>query len=112
MRLQSHGSMCQHLKTILALFAILACAPLPQSGAAAAERRLALVVGNASYKAKPLASAINDAALIAQTLQLAGFDVIGARDLDLSQLRKTIGDFTDKIASTGPSATVVVYFSG
>ena len=46
------------------------------------EKRLALVIGNASYKAKPLATAVNDAALISQTLQSAEFDVIGTRDLD------------------------------
>src|SRR5581483_1885579 len=109
MRLQMHGSKRRYLKTILALLAILACVPLLDAGATAAERRLALVVGNGSYKAKPLATAINDAAFIAQTLQLAGFDVIGARDLDLGLLRKSVGDLTDKVASMGPGATVFVY---
>ncbi len=112
MRLQMHGSKRRYLNIILALLAILACVPLLDAGATAAERRLALVIGNGSYKAKPLATAINDAALIAQTLQLAGFDVIGARDLDLGLLRKSVGDLTDKVASTEPGATVFVYFSG
>jgi uncharacterized caspase-like protein len=112
MRLQMHGGMRRHLKIILALLAMLACVPLSQADATATERRLALVIGNASYKTRPLATAVSDAALIAQTLQTAGFDVVGARDLDLGLLRKAIGDFTDKIARTGPGATVVVYFSG
>ena len=48
----------------------------PNTAAAqAAEKRIALVVGNAAYAKSPLATAANDAGLIAQTLQAAGFDV-------------------------------------
>ena len=50
--------------------------------AAHAEKRIALVIGNAGYQAGPLSTAANDAGLIAQTLQASGFDVVGARDLD------------------------------
>ena len=39
------------------------------------EKRIAFVVGNAAYQADPLATPANDAGLIAQTLQAAGFDV-------------------------------------
>ena len=52
------------------------------------EKRLALVIGNASYKTKPLATAVNDAALIAQTLQSAGFDVIGARKTSCASIAR------------------------
>ncbi|MFX9209061.1 caspase family protein, partial [Acinetobacter baumannii] len=51
------------------------------------EKRLALVVGNGAYQAGALQTAANDAGLVAQTLQAAGFDVIGARDLDSETLR-------------------------
>jgi hypothetical protein len=47
--------------------------------AAQAEKRIALVIGNAGYQAGALATPANDAGLIAQTLQAAGFDVVGAR---------------------------------
>jgi uncharacterized caspase-like protein len=92
--------------------AILAVVSLPQAGAAASEKRLALVIGNASYKAKPLATPVNDAALIARSLQESGFDVIGARDLDGDLLRQTFRDFTDRVTSAGPDAVAVVYFAG
>ena len=46
------------------------------------EKRFGLVIGNAEYASGTLPTAANDAGLIAQTLQAAGFDVIGARDLD------------------------------
>ena len=79
--------MLRHLK-ILAFFLAIAVVFSPGAGAAASQIRVALVIGNATYGAKPLATAANDAALIAQTLQLAGFDVIGARDLDEGSLRQ------------------------
>jgi hypothetical protein len=37
--------------------------------------RIALVIGNATYRDVALATAANDAGLVAQTLQAAGFDV-------------------------------------
>jgi len=76
------------------------------------EKRIALVVGNGNYAKGPLATAANDAGLIAQTLQAAGFDVIGARDLDGDTLRKSFRDFVQK-AEASPSDTVaMVYFAG
>jgi uncharacterized caspase-like protein len=104
--------MHQLLKILLPFLAILAGVSLPQAGAAASERRLALVIGNASYKAKALATAVNDAALVARTLQAAGFDVMGARDLDGNLLRQTFRDFTDRITNAGPDTVAVVYFAG
>jgi uncharacterized caspase-like protein len=96
------------LKTSLAFLTFLAVV----SGASASERRLALVVGNASYKSKVLSTPVNDAALIAQTLQAAGFDVTGARDLNRDLLRQTFRDFAGKVATAGPDAVVAVYFTG
>src|SRR5947208_15467716 len=105
------------LKTLLALLAIFAvvCAAIASAataGAAPSEKRLALVVGNASYKAKPLATTVNDATLIAQTLRAARFDVMGARDLDEGLLRQTFRDFVDAVRNAGPGAVAAVYFAG
>src|SRR6478735_6757487 len=66
------------------------------------EKRIALVVGDGAYAKLPLATAANDAGLIAQTLQAAGFDVIGARDLDGDALRRSFRDFIQKAESSGP----------
>ena len=55
--------------------------------------RIALVIGNATYPDAALATTANDAGLIAQTLQAAGFDVVGARDLDGASLRIAFRDF-------------------
>lgn len=99
------------LSKVFCLFAILACVLACKAGAAVPEKRFALVIGNASYKA-PLATAVNDAALVSRTLQLAGFDVTGARDLDQNLLRDAVQGFTGKVANAGAGAVVFVYFAG
>src|SRR5438128_12439768 len=90
------------LKILVTVSAICASVSATAASPAPSEKRLALVIGNASYKARPLATAVNDAALIAQTLRAAGFDVIGARDLDEDLLRQTFGEFVDAVRNSGP----------
>jgi uncharacterized caspase-like protein len=82
------------------------------AAAQAPEKRIALVIGNAAYAKSPLATAANDAGLIAQTLQAAGFDVIGARDLDGDTLRKSFRDFINKAEASGPDTVAMVYLAG
>ena len=74
-------------------------ATLNSAAAQQQEKRVALVIGNGAYAKGPLATTANDAGLIAQNLQAAGFDVIGARDLDADSLRKTFRDFMQKVES-------------
>jgi uncharacterized caspase-like protein len=81
-------------------------------GAAQAEQRIALVIGNGGYQAGALNTAANDAGLIAQTLQAAGFDVVGARDLDQDSLRRAFRDFVEKATNAGPDTVAFVYLSG
>src|SRR5260370_10241629 len=76
------------------------------------EKRIALVVGNGAYAKSPLATAANDAGLIAQTLQAAGFDVVGARDLDGDTLRRSFRDFIQKAEASGPDTVAMVYLAG
>jgi len=77
-----------------------------------AEKRIALVIGNAAYQAGPLNTASNDAGLIAQTLEAAGFDVVGARDLDQDTLRRAFRDFLDKAQASGPNSAAFIYLGG
>lgn len=76
------------------------------------EKRIALVIGNGAYAKGALPTAANDAGLIAQTLQAAGFDVIGARDLDGDSLRKSFRDFMQKAATADNNTVAMVYLSG
>src|SRR5512135_1828897 len=85
---------------------------LDSAAAQQQEKRIALVVGDGAYAKSPLATAANDAGLVAQTLQAAGFDVIGARDLDADSLRKSFRDFLEKAQASPADTVAVVYLAG
>jgi uncharacterized caspase-like protein len=93
------------------LIAVLALTLAPRAGYAA-EMRFALVIGNDEYKAAKLATPANDAGLIADALQAAGFTVTGARNLDQATLREAFREFLGQVASAGPDAVALVYLSG
>ena len=100
---------------LAALVTLLATALLSLAGnaqQAAQNPRIALVIGNATYRDAALATTANDAGLIAQTLQAAGFDVVGARDLDGQSLRTAFRDFLDKASAAGPDMQAFVYLAG
>jgi uncharacterized caspase-like protein len=87
-------------------------AVLSSASAQQQEKRIALVVGDGAYVKSPLATAANDAGLIAQTLQAAGFDVVGARDLDAATLRGSFRDFIQKAEASGPGTVAMIYLAG
>ena len=102
-------------RTLAALMTLLATALLSLAGSAqqaAQNPRIALVIGNATYRDAALATTANDAGLIARTLQAAGFDVVGARDLDGQSLRTAFRDFLDKASAAGPDMQAFVYLAG
>jgi uncharacterized caspase-like protein len=99
--------------TFRALFCLVALLLLAHPATAQdAERRIALVIGNGAYQAGALTTPADDAGLIAQTLQAAGFDVVGSRDLDQDTLRRALRDFLDKAQASGPNTVAVIYLSG
>jgi len=102
--------MHQIMRHALALLGLILVAP--SVSAAQSERRIALVIGNAAYQQGALPTSANDAGLIAQTLQAAGFDVVGARDLDGDTLRHTLRDFIQKAAASGPNTVAMIYLAG
>ena len=100
------------LACVVALFTLISLGIVSASNAEPTEKRIALVIGNAGYQTGALATSANDAGLIAQTLQAAGFDVAGARDLDQDSLRRALRDFLEKAASSGPDTVAFIYLSG
>ena len=107
--------MSQRLKAVFATLLIIATGLLAGAAEAqqpAANPRIAFVVGNATYRDAALATPANDAGLVAQTLQSAGFDVVGARDLDGQSLRTALRDFLQKAAAAGPDMQAFVYLAG
>jgi|GEM_PF-3698549 len=62
------------------------------------EKRLALVIGNASYRnTSPLANPVNDARSIANALQSIGFEVIKVENASLSDMKRKVDDFGIKL---------------
>jgi uncharacterized caspase-like protein len=78
----------------------------------AAEQRFALVIGNDEYKTVKLATPANDAGLVADALQAAGFTVTGARNLDQSTLRESFREFLGQVSAAGPDAVALIYLAG
>src|SRR5262247_1052241 len=95
-RFRFGGGVMSHIRKLLLLFALIPLGLAFVPGAAHAEKRIALVIGNAGYQAGALNTPADDAGLIAQTLQASGFDVVGARDLDQDSLRRALRDFVEK----------------
>lgn len=100
------------LKRAVAFLGLAVAAAIGPASMASAEDRLALVVGQGAYGGRALPTAVNDAALIAQTLTSTGFEVIQGRDLGASDLRSLVRDFLDKAQDLEPGSTVMVYLAG
>jgi hypothetical protein len=74
--------------------------------------RLALVVGEAAYSGDALPTAAADAALVAQSLAAAGFDVTELHDLGAADLASQYQAFVAKVAAAPAGAAVTVYLAG
>ena len=88
----------------LARLFIAVCAVALAPPLAAAEKRAALVIGNAAYaNAPPLANPRNDATDLANTLKALGFEVILGLDLNKRSFDQKIRAFAEllEVADTG-----------
>lgn len=72
-------------------------------------KRIALVIGNASYNSAPLKNPLNDAADISAALRQSGFEVIDQRNATLQEMTRGIREFGDKLLK---SDVGLVYYSG
>ncbi|HEY4834288.1 MAG TPA: caspase family protein [Bradyrhizobium sp.] len=81
--------------------------------AAAAENRLALVIGQSAYRAVPaLPNAENDGKRMAELLASSGFQVTAAPDLSQTDMRQAISDFAAKVQASGPDTIAAVFYAG
>ncbi|ESY73677.1 hypothetical protein X740_32345 [Mesorhizobium sp. LNHC221B00] len=77
---------------------------------ACADRRVALVIGNSEYREIPaLKNPDKDAADVANTFRLAGFDVFVAKDLTKIEFEK---QFRNYLAAADGADLAIVYYSG
>jgi uncharacterized caspase-like protein len=96
----------------LRLLALLPAVLLTWS-AAFAESRVALVIGNSTYKTVTvLPNPANDAKLFTDFLKSANFEVIEAPNLTQTDLRRMIREFAIYAAQKGPDTVSLVYYAG
>jgi Caspase domain len=79
------------------------------SAAVQSAQRVALVIGNASYKEAPLLNPVNDARAIAKALQESGFTVILRENADQRTMAGALREFGDKLRAGG---TGLFYYAG
>ena len=73
------------------------------------ETRVALVIGNGSYKNSPLKNPVNDARDMAAKLRGLGFTVIERNNLVVKQIGGTLREFRSKLT---PGSVALVYYAG
>jgi Caspase domain len=76
----------------------------------AAQRRLALVIGNAAYPEAPLANPVNDARAMTAALRSAGFEVISRENATHMDMLQALREFGDKLKAQ--RGTGLFYFAG
>lgn len=79
----------------------------------AAERRIALVIGNSAYAhTTSLPNAMGDAQLLRDTLKKLNFEVVYSENATKADMRKALADFSNRLKSAGPSGVAMFYYAG
>ena len=101
--------MKRFLTGLLALALAWLCTAAAAQDRGLAERRVALVIGNASYKSSPLKNPVNDSRDVATALRGLGFEVLERQNLGREGFATVVREFGDKLrgASVG-----LFYFAG
>jgi uncharacterized caspase-like protein len=73
------------------------------------ERRVALIIGNSTYKVSPLPNPSNDATDIDEALRRSGFQTTLIRNATLGQMREATRRFADQLPH---SDVALIYFAG
>ena len=100
------------LRKFLISFAALAALFLVSLQPAAAQQRIALVIGNAAYPKGPLATSLADGGLVAEALTSVGFEIVEGADVNQADLRRLFGEFLDKVQAAGSDTIAFVYYNG
>src|SRR5258708_38670632 len=75
----------------------------------AGDRRVALILGNSSYKTSPLRNPVNDARALAKALAATGFSVTVLEDATQVAMRRAMRLFGDELQRGGVG---LFYFAG
>lgn len=93
----------------LAALAQIAFPALAADSPPGAEPRVALVIGNASYKSGMLKNPVSDARAVATKLEALGFKVLLRENLDREAMHKAVGDFAHLLQKGGVG---LFYYAG
>lgn len=100
-------------RNLLLASGLLALSQLMTPTDAAAEARLALVIGQSAYRTVPeLPNAANDAKGMTELLGNAGFNVTTASNLAQNEMRQAISDFAGKVSASGADTVALVFYAG
>lgn len=86
------------------------CWTLASSAQVQGESRLALLIGNASYKTSPLKNPVNDVRLMEASLKESGFTVIKAENATRRDMQRLVRDFGERLKQSG--GVGLFYFAG
>ena len=76
---------------------------------ALAEKKVALVIGNAAYPAAPLRNPVNDARAMAERLKAIGYDVALHTDVTQRDFTRAVSRFGQRLA---PGSVALFYYAG
>jgi hypothetical protein len=83
------------------------------SALAAAETRIALVIGNSGYvELGPLKNPVNDMMLMADALRGVRFEVIDRSEADQATMKRAIQEFGQRLEEAGRDAVGLFYYAG
>ena len=75
----------------------------------AADKPVALVIGNAAYRASPLLNPVNDSRAIAAKLRALGFDVVSRENLRTNQISGVLREFRSHVK---PGSVALFFYAG
>ena len=99
---------CAHRLMAMLVAVLFVC--LAAQGAALAQARSALVIGNNAYAFAPLLNPTNDAADVTRTLREAGFSVTTLIDADRQTMLDGVAQFSAQLKSSG--GVGLLFFAG
>src|SRR3954465_324807 len=100
------------LRRLLVSFAAVVALLFVLVAPAAAQQRIALVIGNAAYLKGPLQHSLADGGLREKALTSIGFEIVEGADVNSGDMRRLFGEFLAKVNAAGPDAIVFIYYNG
>ncbi len=94
---------------ILAAIGCVAASVSAGPASAEADKRVALVIGNAAYRDAPLKNPVNDARAVAAKLRELGFQVIARENATREAMGAALGELTGKLS---PGSVALIYYAG